>query len=584
LKNLLSSRQLITLIINRMHLNFQQHLVYVKDFQKLRSTFQLLFIGIFISNLTFAQDSSIFDIVWGEKIETEIEYEIFRTVHLNESGESYHLFTKGKYLKLVKFNRNGEFINDCLVIDKRDKLKYQDLIIFQNKPILITSYLDRSGGTNTYYYQFLDFENMKLTGERSEMIKLKSEQKKSKIKRFTLEQAMNIGEYLPIQSEYTDMTPIMGSLKISRIDKCYRRFSPDGATMILLLHDAYMDSSLIKRTHTITCRINGDDLQICKSTMIVKNHDLAEFTCTDNGKPVLAYIDDNNVTVNLFDQSGELSNSQNFEIAEKVLISPLLCFKNNELIIAAFYSHDRYKWTDGVLLKKYNYLTQELSSCLDYSFTIDFHLDKYSKEERDSIIKDMQEGKPFKREFRPRLMNILFHSTGDITLVAEKISKTDDWGGISYKLGDIVLIRLSKDSELEWIKSIEKNHRKEILSPDEAIFLKMMDSSKKEATKYASFGLIQRDTILYFFLHGNNAWVESNSLQSGDVTINPKIGSFVYIIKLEEDGSQTQDLFIIPQEEKVRFNPVNIFDSGSNETVILSKISYNMKLAYIRLH
>ncbi|KYP13053.1 MAG: hypothetical protein A1D16_05080 [Flavihumibacter sp. CACIAM 22H1] len=256
------------------------------------------------------------------------------------------------------------------------------------------------------------------------------------------------------------------------------------------------------------------------------------------------YLDFSRYNIRIYDEKGKQQTELNTEINGKwVSSTKLMMGKDNDLLLASFYSKEKRGTTNGLLVQRIDPATGKVLSAaekeINYSMVTaesgDSGLEEDDREaraerkERERLAKLQNEGEGFSKYMKFR--NIYYTPDNGLVLLAENYNhytytsssyssgmnqSAGRWTYTTYMVyecGELVMCKLNSGNEIEWLQILPKSQREVITASRSSPTAGGVSFSSfflpDGRPYYAGFGSLQfNDNIyLYFNDHRKNATV-----------------------------------------------------------------------------
>ena len=291
------------------------------------------------------------------------------------------------------------------------------------------------------------------------------------------------------------------------------------------------------------------------------------------------FLDFENYNIRMYDENGKQISEINTAINGKWLMSTkLVQKKNNDLVLAAFYSNNKKgKTIDGMLIQRINpengniISTKEkeinaslLSAASDGSdVTEDTNDDetKAERKEREKLDKIKDDGEGFSKYMQFR--DIFYTADKGLVILAEKYhyytyttqsyspgmnGSAGQWTTTNYSVyecGDLMMCKVDADGNIGWIKVLPKAQREVIMTGRNSFGLTANSFfNPSNMPFYAGVGMLEKNNYLYIFFNDSpkNSAVTQPGQKVKTVSSFGKSDCFVLSVN-EATGKYTRDVF-----------------------------------------
>jgi len=447
-------------------------------------TFSLLPICLGLCIACFAQKPTI---KWGEEFKLKKGSSDLEVISVDKSGaylQESHLALKGYFVvaattresaSLIKVDKN---LNEVFRNDFNKELRgkeFEQFFPFGDKLFLISSDYSRRDRTEAIYASAVNKSTGELTGEFKEVAILQKDEKSDGID-FKITYNADSTKIILVSS-------IKGKerneYKVQEFDKNFKA---------------------IGKPVTLTNEFEAKKYQLQDLLYLSNNKILLVgrvYEYEEGKRKKAKFLDFTNYNIRLYDEKGKQQAEINTAVNGKWLNSTkVVQEKNNDLVLAAFYSNSKKgKTVDGLLVQRINIndgtiistSDKEINNSLltannddkDDSDDDDKDEDKEERKERERLNKLKDEGEGFSKYMQFR--NIFYTPDNGLVILAEQyhqyvtVSQAPGTAGVAgmvsggsstttyhYISGDLMMCKITADGNIGWLEILPKDQRETI--------------------------------------------------------------------------------------------------------------------------
>lgn len=489
----------------------------------------LLFkIFAFAALLTHAQNAKV---TWSDEFKLKkgsTDLDVLTTdnsgIYLSESHyvlKSY--FVIGASLRasstLIKLDKNfGEIYRSDFNDELKDK-EVESFFVFENKLFIVASHYERKELSLTLYIAEVDKSSGKISGEWHQISAWTKEDKND-----------DINFKLTYNSDSTQMilvSNVQGSGKNTyRVQEYNKDFR--------VSNSGNLANEFENNTYQLEDVIYTSNKKIILVGRI--------YTYQEGKKKKSRFLEFSNYNIRLYDEKGKQLKEINTQINGKWLVSSkMVQEKNQDIILAAFYSSEKKGDINGLLVQRINpengevlstsdkEINTSLISILDSSNTAVDDSDnknddesRQERKERESLDKIKDESEAFSKYMRFR--NILYTPDGEVILAEKYHSYTytsqsytpgfngsaGTWTSTTYRVyetGDLFMCKVNLAGNIHWLQVLPKEQR-EVTAIGRSTGYGMGVGfgfpgyfEDRSQSRYSGFGVLQNANTLNIFFN-----------------------------------------------------------------------------------
>ena len=487
----------------------------------------LVFTLTMLSIFSFAQKQNI---TWGEEFKMKKGSTDLTVIHTDKSGvylQEGHLAMKSYFVIGASFRESATLVkldkslNELYRTDFNKELKGKEFVEFfpfRDKLLIIASEYRKSEKTMELFGSEIDKNTGLTTGTWKPITSFQKEDKKSEIE-FKLIPNADTTKIILVST-------ITGKEKNSFLVQEF-----DGS-----LKAASKPATITNEFEAKTYQLEDVLVSTNRKTILVGR--VMEYR--EGKKKKEKFLDFVNYNIRIYDATGKPENEINTKIKDKWLSSTkLMMGRNNELILASFYSKDRKsKEIEGLLVERIDPNTAKVLSSAEKQINnslittdngeadSDDDDEKESREERkerEKLAKLKDEGESFSRYMKFR--NIFYTKDNGLVLLAEDYhawtyttastrgsmngmgSGFDYYTNYIYDCRDIMMVKLDASNNISWLQILPKNQREAYRVPGSSGINYNYFFGGDVRPFYAGFGAVQSPSGIQIFFNDrqNNA-------------------------------------------------------------------------------
>ena len=480
-----------------------------------------------LSFFAFAQKQNI---AWGDEFKMKKGSTDLSVIHTDKSGvylQEGHLAMKSYFVIGASFRESATLVkldkslNELYRTDFNKELKGKEFVEFfpfQDKLLIIASEYRKSEKTIELFGAEIDKKSGLTTGTWKPITSFRKEDKKSEIEFKLMPNA--------------DTTKIILVSTITGKEKNSYLVQQFDASLKPTSKPANITNEFEAKTYQL------EDVLITSNEKIILVGRMMEYR--EGKKKKEKFLDFVNYNIRIYDATGKQENEINTNIKDKWLSSTkLMLGRNNELILASFYSKDRKsKTNEGLLVERIDPNTGKVISSAEKQINnslittdngdADTEEDdeketKEERKERQNLAKLKDEGESFSRYMK--FQNIFYTKDNGLVLLAEDYhmwtyTTASPRGGMNgaitsynyytnyvYDCRDIMMVKLDASNNISWLQIIPKNQREVYRVMGQSSIARDFFFASDSRPFYAGFGAIQSPSGIQIFFNDrqNNA-------------------------------------------------------------------------------